>query len=520
MSFRVAAGVYLVAAIALGALVPEASFYRFFPDDAFFYVKTAQNIAAGLGSTFDGVNATNGYHPLWMVFLVVAALLPVEGTSLLRTVILLHALFVVLSTWLTLAFLRLGGPNPRRDWLVALASFAAVGFTDVGMEVPVLLASGWAFLVCAARFGDGSSRRDQVMLALTVAAVCLARVDALLLVLSVVGARVMLSGPRRSLRFVAATLIPAGLTVVGVAGHNTLRFGHASSISASLKTAFPGTFASGWLWDVATRGVWARMGLVATVGLVSITAVLVTLRRERRSATPMEMALVGANAYGMLHVLAVTFGSVGGVGSWYFALSASVALATAGLLLARGVGRLTIPASLGRALVAAGTLALAMIAGSFVQHRLSQTYYVRANLALAKWLRTHLAPGDRAFQVDGTGLVAYASERAIINGDGLINGWEYQRYLRSNRLFEYLRDKQVSLVITHMRSSVDPGAMEMQIPLWNAPPVRVATLPADRARFIAGPYAVYDAAELFGSTTLPEPVLTSTASSQYRWRRR
>ena len=37
-----------------------------FADDAFYYFKTASNIANGLGPTFDGENLTNGYHPLWM----------------------------------------------------------------------------------------------------------------------------------------------------------------------------------------------------------------------------------------------------------------------------------------------------------------------------------------------------------------------------------------------------------------------------------------------------------------------
>lgn len=35
-------------------------------DDAFYYFKTAQNIAEGNGITFDGLSPTNGFHPLWM----------------------------------------------------------------------------------------------------------------------------------------------------------------------------------------------------------------------------------------------------------------------------------------------------------------------------------------------------------------------------------------------------------------------------------------------------------------------
>lgn len=35
-------------------------------DDAYYYFKVAQNISEGRGSTFDGINPTNGYHPLWL----------------------------------------------------------------------------------------------------------------------------------------------------------------------------------------------------------------------------------------------------------------------------------------------------------------------------------------------------------------------------------------------------------------------------------------------------------------------
>ena len=40
------------------------------PDDAFYYFQTARNIVNGFGSTFDGVNLANGYHPLWMLILL------------------------------------------------------------------------------------------------------------------------------------------------------------------------------------------------------------------------------------------------------------------------------------------------------------------------------------------------------------------------------------------------------------------------------------------------------------------
>ena len=38
----------------------------FIRDDAYYYFKVAQNISEGHGSTFDSINFTNGYHPLWL----------------------------------------------------------------------------------------------------------------------------------------------------------------------------------------------------------------------------------------------------------------------------------------------------------------------------------------------------------------------------------------------------------------------------------------------------------------------
>lgn len=39
-------------------------------DDAYFYFEIARNTALGMGSTFDGLHPTNGYHPLFMWLLV------------------------------------------------------------------------------------------------------------------------------------------------------------------------------------------------------------------------------------------------------------------------------------------------------------------------------------------------------------------------------------------------------------------------------------------------------------------
>jgi hypothetical protein len=43
---------------------------RYLSDDGFYYFQIARNIAQGVGSSFDGITKTNGYHPLWMLICV------------------------------------------------------------------------------------------------------------------------------------------------------------------------------------------------------------------------------------------------------------------------------------------------------------------------------------------------------------------------------------------------------------------------------------------------------------------
>jgi len=50
------------------AFTPANSMMNWYSnDDAFYYYKVAQNVLSGHGFSFDGINLTNGFHPLWMV---------------------------------------------------------------------------------------------------------------------------------------------------------------------------------------------------------------------------------------------------------------------------------------------------------------------------------------------------------------------------------------------------------------------------------------------------------------------
>ncbi len=87
--------IIVVASISIyGALADGQNFSRrwFTRDDAYYYFKVAQNISEGHGSTFDGINKTNGYHPLWMLICV-----PIFTLARFDLILPLRILFILMS---------------------------------------------------------------------------------------------------------------------------------------------------------------------------------------------------------------------------------------------------------------------------------------------------------------------------------------------------------------------------------------------------------------------------------------
>jgi len=80
---------------------PDTLLNWYLTDDAFYYFKTAQNIAEGAGITFDGIAPTNGFHPLWMIICVpIFALARYDLFLPMRILIVVQGILNALSGYL------------------------------------------------------------------------------------------------------------------------------------------------------------------------------------------------------------------------------------------------------------------------------------------------------------------------------------------------------------------------------------------------------------------------------------
>ncbi len=118
--------VLIVIGISLYAALSDSqnlSWRWFTRDDAYYYFKVAQNISEGHGSTFDGINPSNGYHPLWMLVCI-----PIFALARFDLILPLRVLLLVmggLSAATAILFYRLIG----RIFTPAIGAIAAVYWT-------------------------------------------------------------------------------------------------------------------------------------------------------------------------------------------------------------------------------------------------------------------------------------------------------------------------------------------------------------------------------------------------------
>ncbi len=207
-----------------------------FADDAFYYLQIARHVIAGNGFTFDGVHATNGFHPLWqLVLLPVAALFPGDRAFMLA-VIALQIAFATGAAVLVFANLRPAFGRIAAAGAVLLLVMEP-GVTRVlvnGMEsallVLLLAVAWWAFRRWSA---VPSSVGAAVVAGVALAFVFMARLEALVFTAVALGVAFPGRPPRACL---VALALPTAVTGCALLAWWRLSFGVWLPMSGLVKT--------------------------------------------------------------------------------------------------------------------------------------------------------------------------------------------------------------------------------------------------------------------------------------------
>ena len=189
-------------------------------DDAFYYFKVAQNIAEGHGSTLDGINPTNGYHPLWLLICIpIFALARYDLILPLRILLVVMAALSAATSVLLFRLLRKVVAEPLAMLAAAfwgLSMLIHVIVTQQGMETGVVALSIVCLLYLLQRFDEKWQQRpvktkDLIVLGLVALFVLFSRLDSIYLAL-IAGIWVVFR--RTPIRYLLPFDLLAGISII------------------------------------------------------------------------------------------------------------------------------------------------------------------------------------------------------------------------------------------------------------------------------------------------------------------
>lgn len=438
----------LLAGCVLFAFLPSIEFLlNFSNDDSFFYLKTAYNFSTGAGSTFDLVNKTNGYHPLWFIiisayFFILNQFTGYSPELYYRFIIFLICIISILNLFVLKKFFDNSHPviSSKLFFLAAPLYLTFVAIRDAGMETHITcLVISTYLLVKSLEF---SKLKNMIgVKCLLIALLYLSRIDFLINVIPIViFADFILSDKESRNKFLIYSLLTLFVTVALYSASNYFFFDSISSVTGRIKNTFPDTIFLFNVERLVDPGSFTNQ-FIKTLFVIFVILLFITImtsKAGRKKFNKIDFFLFALCLSSFLYILTNLFFNTHSLKEWYVAFPAFVS----SILLVRII--MLYPSIHRPAL----TFFILIFIFYFVYTRIMNPKW-DSNYYYALELKKNVNEEDRIFMIDLSGIIGYFSERKVINGDGLANSNEYWDYRLANNLGEYLKLKDVKYYSTY-----------------------------------------------------------------------
>ncbi|GAA3004243.1 hypothetical protein [Actinokineospora diospyrosa] len=453
--------VLAVIRIAVVAFSPYSTAVGLFDDDAFYYFGVAGHIAAGDGSTFNGLDPTNGYHPLWLLILVPVFLIT-NGKAALVAVTLVSSLLAIASgRQIDRIGLLTGRPVVVTLCAAPLLVVGAAGpsFWYSGMETGLLLfALLWLAATylrtdgfTSATFGTAAARNAGVLMAIAV----LARLDTVF-PMAVLGVVTVLTWVRLGKPWVRLGLWLAAPPAIALAAYlavNQALFHTPLPVSGQAKALGGGGFNADTIGQFLTSPV--LFGQSTYLGAIGVVVVIGALAARATGSLGLAarfgtIVLTG----GALTVGYYAFTSSWQLWPWYFS-SAPLAIVLAGPALVDKWAN-WVPV---RRIAALGLvlLVVAAVGANAVRSGkggVARSAFIEAGPAVAAQIDALAPAGEPIAMGDRAGSVGYHLHRPVVHLEGLVNSADYLEALKNGTVHQFLASRGVAL---YARGDNEPG---------------------------------------------------------------
>lgn len=393
-------------------------------DDAYFYLQIAYNIGHQAFSSFDSIHPTGGYHLLWGACLGFLAFLTSAFTT--SKVVFLYVSLAAAAT----AVAYIASIHFDRTWQ-RLAVVALLLWT-ASMTEAILLT-----LLLLYIFDRVLHHVEDFLISpldvVAVAFIPLTRIDA-----SIIPATLCLFFffvDRRKFAILAAcTLIGLAVQLAAM----KLMFGHVFSVSSMI--LWERTHAIANLGKVLfdPESPWrSNVSFVAFLSTVLLAALVFS---KVRKIERMKRILIVASTVACLSFIAPHY-LFGAMREWYW----TAPLVALYYLACRAgddgsVG--PIPALKIYSIVLCAIVAIDLFAGS-EKYRNAHEY----NARLLDYVNRNIPASESIFQEDASGFMGFWSRPHIVNGDGMVNSYEYMRRMHAGELGNYLEEEGICFLI-------------------------------------------------------------------------
>jgi hypothetical protein len=411
-------------------------------DDIYFYFEIARRLGSGQGSTFDGINQTNGYHPLWLIVLLV--LTPLMNASrelgarmacVLSVLLFSGTLYLLRKTALRI--------SPVAAAMAMLYTWSALMFSSIyGMEsmlAAMLLAATLWFL---SRTDMLCSSRSGPILGILSGFLVLSRLDSALYVIALDGlwTYYLIRSPQSSDvpgRWTAwGQCVAIQVAFIGTyLAVNYISFGHLLTISAMTKAGRTRHINHAWLHG--------GLPLVSLFNIM-LSVIALWLHKPNSSRLTLTVAAVGT----WLTMLQIFLLGGKETTAWYFTLP----VLCGGYFVASIIGALSKSMTQSKMAVRV-CVAVCIIFMVFAVHGKFRDDGLSKYYDYAKWIAAYVPP-SAVFADSDCGLVGYFSLHPFMNTDGLTNSFEFAKALHEDRVPEWLMQHGCNSMV--MRASSPP----------------------------------------------------------------
>ena len=409
-------------------------------DDAYYYVLAARNFVDLGFFTADGINSTNGFHPLWAWLLT--ALYTVTGTKLslasqiFAITTLEELLRLAALCWSLFASWKYRERSFAFGFLAIALLLVYTPFNIFNMGMESTLAVFMAVIALDAFVGQRIW-----MLSISLSLLFLARLDSVLFVAPpLIAATVYLGRDRGWRSFSPLAVLLATFLLYSLA--NVVTTGHISPISGALKSSFPVPVPKlihlrEWI-ETATQWGWVLVviknpnillfAFLTAIGLSGLIA-----KNAKANDRLMLLACCLACLAQLANLLLFQKWQKS-IEEWYYALPLTFALFSAGTALALWFESLRLRTAYAAALLTAAGWSLWSAFQVWPPVRDKEF----RGLPVFEDIKAITQPTDLLASTD-SGSLSFWTERRVVNLDGLVNNFEYQRVLRDGKLSDYLK---------------------------------------------------------------------------------